>query len=406
MSGVMDGIRILEVADHTFVPAASAILADWGADVIKIEHAVRGDAARGLGQSGAVDLSGDVHAILEHANRGKRSLGLDLQNPDGLAVLHKLIALSDVFLVNKPPAVRERLQITEAQVREHNPSIVYAAGTAWGPKGPEGDRGGYDMTSFWCRSGAAMGCWYVDDPRMPSQPAPAFGDSIGAMTIAGGISAALLRRERTGEPQSLEVSLLGTGMWAMGSGIAMSHVNGTAWRPFDMSGMVFNPLLGNFECSDGRMINITCLQPLPYWQEFCRVIGREELITDERFADHESLTAHAADAKEIVVATISSRTLAEVRELLADFSGQWTPVLDTLEIIDDPQAVANGYVQDLENEAGVPFKLVTTPVQFNGSPAPVHRAPGFNEHGDEILTGDLGLDMDAVIELKVKGAVT
>ena len=406
MNGVMDGIRILEVADHTFVPAASAILSDWGADVIKIEHAVRGDAARGLGQSGAVDLSGDVHAIMEHANRGKRSLGLDLQNDDGLAVLHRLIAISDVFLVNKPPAVRERLRITEADVRAHNPSIVYAAGTAWGPKGPEGNRGGYDMTSFWCRSGAAMGAWFVDDPRMPNQPGPAFGDSMGAMTIAGGISAALLKRERTGEPQSLEVSLLATGMWAMASGIAMSHVNGSAWRPFDMSGMVFNPLLGTFPTADGRMVNITCLQPLKYWQEFCRVIGREELIDDERFATHETLTANATEAKAVVDEFIATRTLDEVRRDLADFDGQWTPVLDSLEIIDDPQSVANDYVQDLENEAGVPFKLVTTPVQFNGAPSPVGRAPGFNEHGDEILAGDLGLDTEEIIELKVKGAVT
>ncbi|MFT5200929.1 MAG: crotonobetainyl-CoA:carnitine CoA-transferase CaiB-like acyl-CoA transferase [Candidatus Aldehydirespiratoraceae bacterium] len=406
MSGVMDGIRILEVADHTFVPAASAILADWGADVIKIEHAVRGDAARGLAQSGSVDLSGNVHAIMEHANRGKRSLGLDLKTEEGLAVLHRLIAISDVFLVNKPPIVRERLKITETEVRAHNPDIVYAAGTAWGPKGPEGNRGGYDMTSFWCRSGAAMGAWYVDDERMPSQPGPAFGDSMGAMTIAGGISAALLKRERTGEPQSLEVSLLATGMWAMASGIAMSHVNGTAWRPFDLGKTVFNPLLGTFPTNDGRVVNITCLQPLKYWQEFCGVIGRPELIKDPRFVDHETLTANAGEAKAVVDEVIGSRSLAEVVELLANFNGQWTPVLDSLEIIDDPQSIANDYVQDLENEAGVPFKLVTTPVQFNGAPSPVGRAPGFNEHGDEILTGDLGMDMDEVIDLKVKGAVT
>ena len=103
---------------------------------------------------------------------------------------------------------------------------------------------------------------------------------------------------------------------------------------------------------------------------------------------------------------IATRTLEEVRRDLADFDGQWTPVLDSLEIIDDPQSIANDYVQDLENEAGVPFKLVTTPVQFNGAPSPVGRAPGFNEHGDEILTGDLGMDVEEIIDLKVKGAVT
>ena len=196
----MKGIRILDVADHTFVPAASAVLADWGADVIKIEHAQRGDAARGLASSGALDLTGQVHAIMEHANRGKRSLGLDLQTEEGMAVLHRLIAISDVFLTNKPPNVRQRLHITEEEVRPHNENIVYAAGTAWGHKGPEADRGGYDMTSFWVRSGAALGTWYTDDERMPSQPGPAFGDSIGAMTIAGGIATALLHESPLGRP--------------------------------------------------------------------------------------------------------------------------------------------------------------------------------------------------------------
>ena len=406
-TAVMDGIRILEVCDHTFVPAATAILADWGADVIKIEHAVTGDAARGLASSGTVDLGGQVHAIMEHANRGKRSLGLDLKNADGLEVLHRLAATVDVFLVNKPPAVRERLGIDEATIRTHNPTIVYAAGTAWGPRGPEGDRGGYDMTSFWCRSGAAMGTWVPGEPDPPGQPGPAFGDSMGAMTIAGGISAALLARERTGEGQSLEVSLLGTGMWAMGAGIAMSGVSGTPWRGFSLGGRnTFNPLVSSYRTSDDRHLALCCLQAFRYWAPLCEAIGRPDLITDERFADHESLTAHAGDAWDILTEVFAGATLGEWRDRLADFEGQWSPYLDTLELFDDPQVHANDYIQDAVTADGVPFRLVTTPVQFNGEPSPCGHAPAFNEHGDEVLTADLGLDMDAVIDLKVKGAVT
>lgn len=405
MTRPVEGIRVLEVADHTFVPAASAVLADWGADVIKIEHAERGDAARGLASSGAMDLTGQVHAILEHANRGKRSLGLNLQSQRGLDVLYRLASMSDVFLTNKPPSVREKLGISEQHIRGHRSDIVYAAGTAFGVHGPDADKGGYDMTAFWCRAGSAMGSWFTDDERMPVQPGPAYGDSIGAMTIAGGISAALLHRERTGEGPSLEVSLLGTGLWAMGAGVALSHVNGSAWRPVDLSALR-QPMMGNYTTSDGQSINVTCLQPLPYWQDLCRVIGRQDLIEDERFATHEALGAHASEARAIVEDAIGTRTLAEVRELLADFRGQWAVVQDSLSVLDDPQVAANGYVQDATTAEGLPFKLVAVPVQFGGQPAPPGHAPRFNEHGLEILTGDLGLTMDEVIELQIDGAAT
>ena len=155
MTDVMKGIRVLEVAEHTFVPAASAVLADWGADVIKIEHAVRGDAMRGLGRTGVMDLSKGVHVLNEHSNRGKRSLGLDLSHPEGLEVLYALAKTSDVFLTNKLPGTLARLRIDVPDIRAQNPKIVYARGTSFGPKGAEKDRGGYDMTGFWCRGGSA-----------------------------------------------------------------------------------------------------------------------------------------------------------------------------------------------------------------------------------------------------------
>ncbi|MBW2698476.1 MAG: CoA transferase, partial [Deltaproteobacteria bacterium] len=181
MTDIMKGIRILEVAEHTFVPAASAILADWGADVIKVEHAVRGDAMRGLGRTGVVDLSQGVHVLNEHSNRGKRSIGLDLTKPGGLDVLHALAKTSDVFLTNKLPGVLERLKIDVEDLRRHNPKIIYVRGTAFGPTGPDKNRGGYDMTAFWCRAGSAASATPPGMPFIVPQPGPGYGDSMGGM---------------------------------------------------------------------------------------------------------------------------------------------------------------------------------------------------------------------------------
>jgi crotonobetainyl-CoA:carnitine CoA-transferase CaiB-like acyl-CoA transferase len=405
---VMQGIRVLEVADHTFVPAASAILADWGADVIKIEHPVRGDAMRGLAATGVMNFGGGVHVILEHSNRGKRSLGLDLSRDEGLEVLYKLAATADVFLVNKPPSTRQKLRVDVEHIRPHNPSIVYVRGTAYGSKGPDADKGGYDMTAYWCRSGNAVGAQPAGVDWCPIQPAPGYGDSLGAMTIAGGIAAALLHRERTGEGVNVDVSLLGTGIWAMGAAVALSEQLKMPWRQPPIGGgrtAPGNPLVGMFRTKDDRWLNLTMLQAFQYWPEVCRVLGRLELVDDERFATAEALAANAGDAQRIVQEGIGQHTLDEWKQLLVDFKGQWAPVQDSLEVIDDPQTVANGYVLGCETADGRPFKLATTPVQFGDEPAPPKRAPDFNEHGDAILTDELGLDWDTVMDLKVKGVV-
>ena len=221
MTAVMEGVRVLEVAEHTFVPAASALLADWGADVIKIEPIERGDAMRGLAATGVVSISGDVHALLEHSNRGKRSLALDLTTPEGLDILYKLVATADVFLINKLPRVRKKLSIELEDIRAHNPNIIYVAGTGQGERGPDADKGSYDSLSFWFRAGVSLGATPADQDRLVGPPGPGFGDSIGAMTIAGGIMGALFHRERTGEATTVDVSLLGTGMWAMGQAFAL-----------------------------------------------------------------------------------------------------------------------------------------------------------------------------------------
>lgn len=215
---------------------------------------------------------------------------------------------------------------------------------------------------------------------------------------------ALFHRERTGEPTTVDVSLLGSGMWAMGQAIALSLITDIPWTPPPANSVRANPLVSNYLTKDERWISLCCLQAGKYWAPLCEAIGRPELAADPRFADHASLMSNNVDAVSILREAFAGHTLAEWRELLADFSGQWAVVQDTLEAAADPQSVANGYIQDCETATGVPFRLVAAPIQFGGAPAAPGRAPEFNEHGDAILA-DLGLDWDAVVELKVRGVV-
>jgi crotonobetainyl-CoA:carnitine CoA-transferase CaiB-like acyl-CoA transferase len=404
VTAVMEGVRVLEVAEHTFVPAASALLADWGAEVIKIEPAERGDAMRGLASTGVVSISGDVHALLEHSNRGKRSLALDLRSPEGLEILYRLVGTADVFLTNKLPGVRKKLKIELDDIRAHNPQIIYVAGTGQGERGPDADKGSYDSLAFWQRAGVAIGGKPADSDRLPNPPAPGFGDSIGAMTIAGGIMGALYHRERTGEATTVDVSLLGTGMWAMGQAFALSLVTNIPWQGPPATMARHNPLVNTYLTKDEHYVSLCCLQAGRYWPQLSEIIGRPELAHEPRFADHASLLDHTTEVQAILRTVFAEHTVAEWREKLADFAGQWCVVQDTLEAAVDPQTLANGYVQDCETASGVPFQLVAAPVQFGGEPAPARRAPEFNEHGDAVLE-ELGIDWDTIVDLKVRSVV-
>ena len=293
----MEGVRVLEVAQYTFTPAAGAVMADWGADVIKVEHAVTGDAQRGikLGTGGAA--AGSFQPLMEHPNRGKRSIGLALETAGGRAVLDRLIVDSDVFLTNFLPGPRQRLRIDVDDVRAVNPDIIYARGSAFGPEGRRGRR-------RWLRpaapSGVGPGARTARPPATrgtsPSQPAGAYGDSIGGMTIAGGIAAALFERERTGRPSVVDVSLLSMGIWATALSVSTSMLLETDMpRPTLDSppNNPVNPIIGTFRTADGRFVNLTMLQPGRYWADVCRHIGRDDLIDDDRFDSAEKLMANA-----------------------------------------------------------------------------------------------------------------
>ncbi|GAA2121542.1 CaiB/BaiF CoA transferase family protein [Actinomadura napierensis] len=398
----LEGIRVLEVAMYGFVPSAGAVLADWGADVVKVEHAVTGDPQRGLRQIGTIRVEGDPNPNIEHANRGKRSLGLDLTVAEGREVLEELIRRSDVFLTSFLPGARAKFGIDVDDVRAVNPEIVYARGSALGPRGREADKGGYDMTAFWARGGTAASLTPAGTEGMISPPGPAYGDTISGTNLAGGIAAALFRRERTGEASVVDVSLFGSGLWAMGHGIALSLHAGEPLvpPPAGAHGSPSNPLSGLYATSDGRHLAFVMLQPGKFWADVCRHIGRPELADDPRFADAERIAANTGQAVKILREAIAARTLAEWTERFATLAGPWAPVQDSLQAGNDPQARANEYVV----RAG-DLDLVASPVQFDVAAPELGPAPEFAAQTEEILA-ELGLDWDRIIALKAAGAVT
>jgi crotonobetainyl-CoA:carnitine CoA-transferase CaiB-like acyl-CoA transferase len=405
----MHGVRILEVAQFTFTPSAGAVLADWGADVIKVEHAERGDAQRGLQIGTGGVAAGSFQPLMEHPNRGKRSIGLALDNQAGREILYQLARQSDVFLVNFLPDAREKLKIDINDLRQVNPRIIYVRGSAFGNHGPERTKGGYDSSAFWSRAGSAAGATPPDAPRVIGMPAGAYGDSMGGMTIAGGIAAALFARERTGEPSEVDVSLLSVGAWAMALSVNNALLTGIAPEvaPLSQNAATFNPVVATYRTADGRWINLTMLQAGRYWADFCTHIDRPDLISDERFATAEALMRpeNTEQAAEIITKVMAGQTYAYWVEKFQTLEGQWAPVQDPLDVGRDPQLRANGYIRAVRDAEGNERELVANPVQFDNTPPEIRRGPQFAEHTDEIL-GELGYDQDRILDLKIAGAVT
>ncbi|RDI56067.1 CaiB/BaiF CoA transferase family protein [Nocardia mexicana] len=401
MSGPLAGIRVLEVAMYGFVPSAGAVLSDWGADVVKVEHAVTGDPQRGLRRVGAFTVEGDPNPNVEHANRGKRSIGVDMSIPEGRAVIHDLARGADVFLTSFLPQARVKFGIDVDDIRAVNPAIIYARGSALGPRGGESDRGGYDMTAFWCRGGVAATVTPPGTEGMIQPPGPAFGDTISGTNLAGGIAAALVRRERTGEPSIVDVSLLGSGLWSIGHSVALSaHQDKPMVAPKPgVHGAPTNPLSGLYATADDRYLSFVMLQPAKFWADVCRHIDRPELAEDPRFADAAGIAEHTAEAVQVLREVIKGRTLAEWTERFATLAGPWAPVQDSRQVSADAQIRANEYLLP----AGE-LELVSSPVQFDVGAPELSAGPAFAAHTEEVLL-ELGLDWDRIIALKTAGAV-
>jgi len=408
MVKVMEGFRVLEVAQFTFVPAAGAILADWGADVLKVEHPVRGDTQRGFLNMGGIQVNPDRHPLMEHPNRGKRSVGIDVSTPGGQEVIYELAKTSDVFLTNYLPAQRQKNRFDVEHIRAVNPNIVYARGSAYGDKGVERDVGGYDGTAFWTRSGVGYALTPEELGGALGQGIPAFGDSIGGMFIAGGISAALLHRERTGEALELDVSLLSTAWWAAGASMTQGMETGEVMRtpmPGSATAMSVNPFMGNYLTSDGGTINLCIISPTGLIRDTFEHLGIPEAAEDPRFSEVLPLIQNADAAADLIAKAVAGKPFDYWRKHLKTMKGQWAPFQSLLDLADDEQAIANDMIAEVElASGGAPFKVVRGPVQFNHEPLATTRAPQASEHTELVLM-EIGMDWDRIAELKESGAI-
>ncbi len=399
-SGPLAGVKVVELGVWVAGPAAGGILADWGADVIKIEPP-GGDPARMFAQM----LGGDLpsNPVFELDNRSKRSVALDLSQPAGRRVAEQLVAEADVFVTNIRPAALQKLGLDPDTLRSRHPRLVYAIITGYGLSGPEADRPAYDIAAFWARSGLAAS---LTPPGgdLPFQRG-GMGDHSVGVTAAGAISAALYARERTGRGDLVSTSLLRQGAYTIGFDVNVALMWGLPIR-IGTRDTAASPTLNNYTAGDGRRFWVVGLEGDRHWPPLARVAGHPEWIDDERFADGAARRRHSAELIAMLDRIFAGRPLAEWAEVFAteaDFF--WAPVQSVEDLLGDAQFAAGGGLVEVPDETGT-LTMVATPADFAERPArPRFRAPRVGEHTVEVLRrlGYGPADIDAVVSEGASG---
>jgi crotonobetainyl-CoA:carnitine CoA-transferase CaiB-like acyl-CoA transferase len=398
--GVMDGVKVLEVAEHGFVPSAAAILAEWGADVVKVERP-GGDPLRLIMGMGFVTDTGDFNFLFEQFNRNKRGVVIDLRADEGRDALDELIEWADVFITNFLPSARKKLRLDPSDIARVNERCIYAIGSGQGLEGPDADQGGFDAVSYWARGGLAHMLTPVGGQLV--QPRGALGDAPSGAYLAGGIAAALFKRERTGESTVVDVSLLGAAVWTLSNDLVPTAILGME-PPRHVAGKSLSSVLvGSFRTADERWISLNMLDPDRHWEPTMRALGLEELIDKPEYATADKRRQRAPELHPILVERIASLPLAELKERLSAEDTIFSSIASPLEVINDEQVIANGYMPHYPGHPTA--RLASSPMQFDGQGLEIRLgAPGVGEHTDEVLH-EIGLDDTEIARLHESGAV-
>ncbi len=390
MSAPLEGIRVVELASFVAAPAAGALLADLGADVIKVEvpwgEIYRHSLPRYAGYASEFDLA--PHFQMD--NRGKRSIALDLALPEAATALQRIVAGADVMLTNMLPARLEKYGLDPASLHARCPSLIVARLSGYGPVGPEADSPAFDYSTYWARTGLMDLLHEPDAP--PAFQRPGMGDHSASLALVVGVLSALRQRERGRPGQVIDVSLQHIGFYIEGNDAAMTLVTGETPPRHDRR-QPRNPLWNHYPTRDGRWLFLVMIESDRYWTEFTRAVGLPELAGDERFRGAIERYRNSAELVRMLDRAFATKSLAEWTEILSRHRLIWSPVLTLAEAVEDEQAKAFGSFPTVKHPRHGDFRTVAPPLQMSehamegAAPAPdvgadteaVLREAGFSE---------------------------
>jgi crotonobetainyl-CoA:carnitine CoA-transferase CaiB-like acyl-CoA transferase len=394
---IFSGLKVVDFASFIAGPGAAVILSDFGADVVKVEPP-NGDMWR-IGHKIPPQPQADDPYQWHLANRNKRGLTLDLKSPSAQQVLQELVTWADVFIVNTPHHARKKLKLEYDDVVLWNPRLIYADLTGFGEKGPDADLPGFDITSYWARSGLLS--MTRDAGAPPTWPVAGSGDNATAVGIYSAIVTALYRRERTGKGSYVTTSLLAEGIWSASVSIQAALAGAKFYGLHDRKNPA-NAALNVYRSADGTWF-VLLVTP-DKLAGLAKAIGRPDLLTDARFADQAKLVANMPQLTAILDEAFAAKPMAYWYEAFNGVHITFGPVRGPQEVIEDPQLRANDIVVPLEG-AGKLTSTISSPIQVHGvAKVPARRAPGLGEHNEEILR-DLGFDAKDIDGLRASGAV-
>lgn len=414
MDSPLENIKVVELATMAAAPMAGRLLADWGADVIHVEHPVTGDPWRTWLTQGGLELPPKLsYHFWENYNRNKRSLTLDISQEKGLKVLYKLIEDADVFLTNRRPYELVKYHLKYEDLSRLNKRLIFGSLTGFGRKGPDKDAPGQDTIAFWARTGFM----YQLQQRGTAPPSSGYrtlaaGDKTSAMTMACGILLALLAREQSGVGQEVDVSLLNTGIFTqvplalhLGGYEEIYETQEEYEAGLRREREDVSPLHISFETRDRRWLQLSLAPSDRYWPQFCRAIGMENLERDPRFDSIESRIENQPALLKILEEMFLTGTLAE---WVGQFEGVdllWSPIKSPKEVLQDPQVLANDYIVPFNHPEFGDINVIANPIKHSKTPATLRTpAPEFSQHTEEILL-ELGYTWEDIEELSAEGTI-